>query len=169
MAKMNSLMDAAIIEELYAASGAGVPIRLNVRGICCLRPGVPGLSENIRVVSIVDRYLEHSRAFVFHNGGDREVYLSSADWMPRNLDRRVELMFPQLQEECGGRVIKALEAQFADNQKARQLLPDGAYQGITPGKAAPFRAQEALYQALRAEHDRIRSTPPSRFVPLERQ
>ena len=166
---MNSLMDAAIIEELYAASGAGVPIRLNVRGICCLRPGVPGLSENIQVVSIVDRYLEHSRAFVFHNGGDREVYLSSADWMPRNLDRRVELMFPLLQQECSARVMEALDAQFADNQKARRLLPDGAYQGITPGKAEPLRSQETLYRALRADHDRIRSTPPARFVPLERQ
>jgi polyphosphate kinase len=168
-AKMNSLVDAAIIEELYAASGAGVPIRLNVRGICCLRPGVPGLSENIQVVSIVDRYLEHSRAFVFHNGGDQEVYLSSADWMPRNLDRRVELMFPLLQQACRVRVMEALEAQFADNQKARRLMPDGAYQGITQGKAEPIRTQETLYRALRAEHDRIRSTPPARFVPLERQ
>jgi len=127
------------------------------------------LSENLQVVSIVDRYLEHSRAFVFHNGGDREVYLSSADWMPRNLDRRVELMFPVLQEGCRNRVLEVLDAQFADNQKARRLLPDGAYQAITPGKAEPFRAQEALYQSLRAEHDRILSIPPSRFVPLERQ
>jgi len=167
-AKMNSLVDAAIIEELYAAGSAGVPIRLNVRGICCLRPGVPGLSENIQVVSIVDRYLEHSRVFVFHNGGDREVYLSSADWMPRNLDRRVELMFPVLQEECRARVLEALEAQFADNQKAKRLLPDGAYQAATPGKAEPFRAQEALYQTRRAEQDRLLSILPSRFVPLER-
>jgi len=127
------------------------------------------VSENIRVLSIVGRYLEHSRAYWFGNGGSPELYLSSADLMGRNLDRRVELMFPVLQEDCRSRVLEVLEAQFADNQKARLLLPDGAYRAITPGKAEPSRAQEALYQKLRAEHDRILSTPPSRFVPLERQ
>ncbi len=168
MAKMNSLVDKAIMEELYAASCAGVPVDLNVRGICCLRPGVSGLSERIRVISIVDRYLEHSRAVVFHNGGDPEVYVSSADWMPRNLDRRVELMFPIVQPAARERVIRALEAQFADNQKTRLLRPDGTYERITAANAESNRVQEFLYRSLLAEHDRIRSIPPVRFVPLER-
>jgi polyphosphate kinase len=167
LAKMNSLVDMTIIEELYAASAAGVPIMLSVRGICCLRPGVPGLSENIRVVSIVDRYLEHSRAFVFHNGGDAEVYLSSADWMPRNLDRRVELMFPVVQKAARERVIQALETQLVDNQKGRLLLADGTYQRITLGEAEPIRMQGCLYQARVAESERIRSIPPVRFIPLK--
>ena len=94
VAKMNSLIDEEIIEALYAASRAGVKVRLNVRGICALRPGVQSVSTNIEVVSIVDRYLEHSRIYYFLNGGEEEVYLASADWMTRNLDKRVELMFP---------------------------------------------------------------------------
>ncbi|MGD0310156.1 MAG: hypothetical protein ABSC02_12810 [Acidobacteriota bacterium] len=126
-AKINALVGTAIIEELYAASAAGVRIRLGVRGVCCLRLGIPGLSENILVASIVDRYLEHSRAFIFRNGGDTEVYASSADWMPRNLDRRVELTFPLVDREARARIVQALEAHFADNQKARQLGPDGGY------------------------------------------
>lgn len=169
LAQMNSLVDQVIIKELYAASAAGVPIKLNVRGICCLRPGVLSLSENIRVVSIVDRYLEHSRAFLFRNGGEAEVYVSSADWMPRNLDRRVELMVPLLQEATRERAIQALEAQFADNRKARLLLSDGRYARITQGEAEPVRAQEYLYQVLLEERERIRSIPPVRFVPLERK
>ena len=169
MAKMNSLVDKRIIDGLYAASSAGVSIRLNVRGICCLRPGVAGLSENIRVVSIVDRYLEHSRAFVFHNGGDTEVFLSSADWMPRNLDRRVELMFPVTQEGPRQRLIEALQVQFEDNQKARELLPDGTYRRVAAEGTEPVRAQERLYKLLLAEHDRMRSIPPVRFVPLKRK
>ena len=169
LAKMNSLADPAIIEELYAASSAGVGIRLNVRGICRLRPGVPGLSENIRVVSIVDRYLEHSRAFVFQNGGEPEAFLSSADWMPRNLDRRVELMFPLLDERVRDRVVRALEAQFADNSKARLLLPDGTYLRLAPGKSPALRAQESLYRQLLEERDRLQSAPPVRFVPLEKK
>jgi polyphosphate kinase len=167
LAKMNSLVDPAIILELYAASEAGVPVKLNVRGICCLRPGVPKLSENIRVVSIVDRYLEHSRVFVVHNGGNTEVYLSSADWMPRNLDRRVELMFPILQEALQKKAIEALEAQFADNQKARVLKPDGSYERQGAGRSDARRVQEYLYARLLQERARIRSVTPVQFVPIE--
>jgi polyphosphate kinase len=166
-AKINSLVDPDIIEELYRASRAGVPIRLNVRGICCLRPGVPGLSENIYVVSIVDRYLEHSRVFVYHNGGMPEVFASSADWMPRNLDRRIELMFPIVQEHCKRRVIADLEAQFLDNQQARVLKADGTYERISPGRSGGFRVQEGLYRRLSEEHEKSRGTTPVRFVPLE--
>ena len=131
LAKMNSLVDSKIIQALYEAGKAGVRIQLNVRGICCLRPGVPGLSDNIQVVSILDRYLEHSRAVVFHNGGESEVYLSSADWMPRNLDRRVELMFPIRQQDLKEKVIGAMRAQMTDNQKARMLKPDGTYERVS--------------------------------------
>lgn len=167
LAKMNSLVDPQIIQELCAASASGVPIQLNVRGTCCLRPGIAGQSENIRVVSIVDRYLEHGRAFVFKNGGATEVYLSSADWMPRNLDRRVELMFPVLDANAKAKVIGALEAAFADNQKARVLLSDGSHKRVTPGRAEPLRAQEFLYRRHLEELERARSAAPVRLVPLE--
>jgi polyphosphate kinase len=164
---MNSLVDPAVIQEFYDASNAGVAIQLNVRGICCLRPGVAGLSEGIRVVSIVDRYLEHSRAFVFRNGGATEVYLSSADWMPRSLDRRVELMCPVDDPSGKKKIIEALEAQLADNQKARMLLPDGTYRRVSPGRADPLRVQEFHYRRLQDEHGRALSVTPVRLVPLE--
>ena len=127
VAKMNSLIDEEIIDALYAASQAGVKIRLNVRGICALRPGVPALSENIEVVSVVDRFLEHSRIYYFLNGGDEEVYLASADWMTRNLDKRVELMFPIEHADHKARVLYALRAMFRDTVKARWLGADGVY------------------------------------------
>jgi polyphosphate kinase len=167
LAKMNSLVDPSIIRELYEAAKAGVKILLNVRGICCLRPGVPGISENIRVISILDRYLEHSRAFVFNNGGDPEVYLSSADWMPRNMDRRVELMFPILQQNLKERTIEILRTQMGDNQKARLLKPDGTYERVAAGRSEPLRNQEHLYQRGVEERERIRSLAPMRFVPLK--
>jgi polyphosphate kinase len=126
-AKMNSLADPAIIEALYAASQAGVEIRLNIRGICCLRPGVPGLSETIEVTSIVDRYLEHARIFYFHQGGDPRVFISSADWMPRNLDKRIELMTPVDDPVCRKQVCRALDIHLADTERASVLQPDGAY------------------------------------------
>ncbi len=119
--KLNSLEDQAIIAKLYDASRAGVRIRIIVRGICCLVPGVPGLSERIEAISIVDRYLEHSRAMVFRNGGSPLVYLSSADWMGRNLDRRVEVAFPILDPVLKREMIDLLEIQWADNTKAREI------------------------------------------------
>ena len=125
---MNALVDAPVIKALYRASQAGVSIDLIVRGICCLRPGVPGISDNIRVISIVDRFLEHARIFYFENGGKREVYLSSADWMPRNFQRRVEVMFPIEDEGLRDRVIdEILGIALKDNVKARQLMSDGRY------------------------------------------
>ena len=167
LAKMNSLVDPKIIQALYEASKDGVRIQMNVRGICCLRPGVAGLSENIQVISILDRYLEHSRAFVFNNGGEPDVYLSSADWMPRNLDRRVELMFPILQRELKENVIAGLRAQMADNQKARLLKPDGTYERVAAGRSDPVRVQEYLYQRGIEEQERVRSLTPVRFVPIQ--
>ncbi len=126
-AKMNSLNDEGIIRKLYEASQAGVKIDLIVRGICCLRPGVPGISETITVRSITGRYLEHSRIYVFANNGKEEVYLSSADWMSRNLDRRVELLFPVEDEECKARAKEIMEIQFADTERANIMASDGTY------------------------------------------
>jgi polyphosphate kinase len=151
-AKMNALVDADMVGALYAASQAGVRIALNVRGICVLRPGVPNLGENITVTSIVGRYLEHARAFEFHNGGVDEVYLSSADWMPRNLDRRVELMFPVEADDCRRKVIDALDALFRDNVKGRRLSPGGDWKVPARRRGTePFAAQTFLHQnAVRA-------------------
>ena len=145
VAKMNSLTDGPIIEALYAASAAGVKIRLNIRGICALRPGVEGVSDNIEVVSIVDRFLEHARIYYFRNGGDEEIYLASADWMTRNLDRRVELMFPVENDAHRKTLHAALMAMFKDNVKARRLGADGVYRRVARAKGdAPFRVQEYL-------------------------
>jgi polyphosphate kinase len=133
-AKMNSLADSEVIKALYRASQAGVQIDLIVRGICCLRPGVPGVSERIRVVSIVDRYLEHTRIWFFDAGGKKEVWLSSADWMPRNFIRRVELAFPIEDAALRDRIVDELLAtQLLDNVKSRALLPDGRYERVLPG------------------------------------
>jgi polyphosphate kinase len=130
IAKMNSLCDEEIIKELYAASAAGVQIQLIVRGICCLRVGIPGVSDNIHVRSIVGNFLEHSRIFYFYNNGEEEVYMGSADWMPRNLDRRVEILFPVLNEGLKQQVMHILEVELADNTKAHILKPTGEYEKI---------------------------------------
>jgi polyphosphate kinase len=147
IAKMNGLVDRRVIEELYAASAAGVRIQLIVRGICCLRPGVRGLSENISVISIIDRYLEHARIFYFENGGAREYLLASGDWMPRNFDRRVEIAFPVLDPELQEEVREILDLQLADNVKARRILPDGRSERIVPAAGQPLlRSQERIYE-----------------------
>jgi polyphosphate kinase len=165
IAKVNSLVDREIIEALYRAARAGVRCELIVRGICCLRPGIKRLSENITVRSIVGRFLEHARAFYFANGGRPELYLSSADWMPRNLDRRVELLFPI--DEPGHRetVLAILRLQLADNTKARALGPDGAWARVaTDGRSVA--AQDETYDLLRRA-----LKPPRRgqvvFVPVQ--
>ncbi|MCM1282151.1 MAG: RNA degradosome polyphosphate kinase [Muribaculaceae bacterium] len=126
-AKMNSLCDPGIIAALYEASAAGVKIDLIVRGICCLKVGIPGISENITVRSIVGNFLEHSRIFYFWNDGDTELYMGSADWMQRNLDRRVEIIFPVMEEELKKKALHILEVELADNVKARLLGADGTY------------------------------------------
>ena len=146
IAKMNSLVDAAVIEELYAASQAGVEIDLIVRGICCLRPGVPGLSDRIRAISIVERNLEHARIFYFDNNGEPEYWLSSGDWMPRNLDHRVEVAFPVLEPILQSQVREILEIQLADTVKARRFLPDGTTERVRPDGREILRAQERLYE-----------------------
>ena len=147
MGKLNSLGDPALILKLYEASRAGVPIELNVRGICGLRPGVPGMSETIRVVSILDRFLEHARILYFHNGGAEQLFISSADWMPRNLDRRVELLVPVEDPAAKERLKFILETSLQDNLKGRQLLPDGVYERLLPpSKKKAVRAQEVFYR-----------------------
>ncbi|QGG47152.1 RNA degradosome polyphosphate kinase [Heliorestis convoluta] len=140
IAKMNSLNDERMIQCLYKASCAGVKIDLIVRGICCLRPGLPGVSDNIRVISIVGRFLEHHRIFYFQNGGEEEAYLSSADWMHRNLERRIELLFPVRDEKLRHRLKEALEIMLRDNVKARRMNPDGTYEIATYGEE-PFESQ----------------------------
>ena len=146
LAKLNSLVCPKIIDALYEASQAGVTIKLNIRGICCLRPGVKGLSENISVVSIVDRFLEHGRVMFFYHGGDERVCISSADWMPRNLERRVELLVPIEDRALRTRLISVLENYFDDNVKAHRLNSDGSYSRVKQGKSAPHRTQEVLFR-----------------------
>ena len=146
MAKMNSLCDKEIITALYEASCAGVEIELVIRGICCLRAGVPGLSEHISVRSIVGNFLEHSRIFYFLNDGSPEVYMGSADWMPRNLDRRVEIMFPVEDEGLKEKVIHILEVELEDNVKAHILQPDGTYEKEDKRGKVLINSQEQFCQ-----------------------
>ncbi|WP_028972651.1 polyphosphate kinase 1 [Spirochaeta cellobiosiphila] len=149
LVKMNSLAHPQVIDALYKASQMGVQIKLNIRGICMLKPGVPGLSENIEVVSIVDRYLEHSRIFYFQYGGHEDLYLSSADWMPRNLEKRVEIMFPVLDSKLKIKIRKMLDIFFKDNTNAHRELPDGSYVKITDTESEPFRAQDYFNKEAR--------------------
>ena len=170
-AKMNSLCDKEIIANLYEASCAGVKIQLIVRGICCLKAGVPGLSENIEVHSIVGNFLEHSRIFLFENGGNQEVYMGSADWMPRNLDRRVEILFPVEDERLKERLIHILDVQLADNVKAYLLQADGTYvrkslRGRQKVNAQEQFCEEAIQAAKAVEES---ADPANRrvFIPRE--
>ena len=152
IAKMNSLSHPELIAAIYKASQAGVRIDLNVRGICMLIPGQRGISDNIRVVSIIDRYLEHSRIFYFENGGNPEWYLSSADWMPRNLERRVELLFPVLDKQNQKLLEYFFSMYFADNVKAFEMQPDGSWHRKTLQQGQqPVRAQEALHRFFESQ------------------
>lgn len=156
MAKFNALADPEVIRALYDASRRGVNVRLNIRGICMLVPGVKDLSENIEVISVVDRYLEHTRAFYFENGGAEEVYLSSADWMPRNLEKRVELMFPVKDRELARRVKSAIELFFQDNQKAHRLLSDGSWERV----AIKEKAVRAQAEQRKRTQERVKIEQP---------
>jgi len=151
-AKLNSLVDHRVIEALYRASQAGVPIDIVARGICCLRPGVPGLSETIRVRSVVDRFLEHSRIYVFGPDEEASVFFSSADWMPRNFFRRVEVMFPVLDPEIVARVLQEIiPVYLADNTRARVLDAAGAFHLLHPAEGEPARRCQHEFLAQRPE------------------
>jgi polyphosphate kinase len=155
-AKINSLIEEGVIEALYRASAAGVPVRLLVRGMCSLRPGVKGISENIEVRSIVGRFLEHSRIYRFENGGQPKICLGSADWMQRNLQRRVETVFPVVAPGMREHVEEILEWFWKDNVKARVLHPDGAYRPLQKNGHPPFDAQaEFLADAQRRRKARL--------------
>jgi polyphosphate kinase len=148
-AKMNALLEPQIIEELYAASGAGVKIELIVRGVCALKPGIPGLSDNIRVRSVVGRFLEHTRIFHFHNAGADDVYLASADWMDRNFFRRIELCFPVLDAALKRRVIReGLQPYLDDNCQAWVMNAEGGYERQKPRRGRRRSAQEELLFTL---------------------
>lgn len=164
--RINNIQDTAIIDALYAASQAGVDIRLNVRGVCCLRPGVPGLSENIRVVSIVDRFLEHSRILYFHNGGSPKLFISSADWMTRNLDKRLELLVPIDDKDAKARLIAILKTAFKDTTNAWMLQPDGTYiRAKASGKKDSLRSQEHFHREARRRAPRRKLSPTEGFEP----
>ncbi len=168
-AKMNSLADPDVIRALYRASNAGVRIQLNVRGICMLVPGIPGQSEHIEVVSIVGRFLEHSRIFHFHNGGADEFYLSSADWMPRNLERRAELMFPVEQEELKQQASEALDVFFEDNVKAHVLRPDGTWKRLHPAGSDPIVAQQVFHDRARSRARQAAHASPKKAFTVRRK
>lgn len=160
IAKLNALVDGEIIRSLYHASCHGVQIDLLVRGVCCLRPGIPGVSENIRVVSIVGRFLEHSRIFMFGNGGDEEFYASSADWMPRNLNRRVELMYPIEDADHRDRLRGVLEMYLRDNVKARTLRADGNWERLAPAEGEEaVNAQETFLTNVRQLESSVEAAP----------
>jgi len=174
-AKMNGLVEEAVIQALYKASQAGVKIDLLVRGICCLRPGVPGLSDNIRVRSIVDKYLEHSRFFIFENGGDRKVYLSSADWMPRNFFRRIELAVPVKNPRLTTYIHDVIWATHSkDNVRSRECMYDGHYERIMNTGEVAVRSQfefekmeMPIFPVLEESHPKA-SPAPSRESPLKK-
>ena len=169
--KVNSLQDPEIINALYKASQAGVEIRLNIRGICCLKPGDPKHSKNIEVISVIDRFLEHARLFYFHQGGSSEVYIASADWMTRNLEKRIELMIPIEEPALKRRLVRILDAYFQDNTQSSRLMPDGSSLRLVRAKGQKaFRVQDHFYQQARKaakarEHERAMTFEP--HVPAE--
>ena len=171
IAKMNSLLDQPVIQKLYEASMAGVKIELIVRGICTLRPGLEGISENITVRSIVGRQLEHSRIFWFANNGNEQLYMSSADWMPRNLNDRVELFFPVETEEHIARIKEILHLYLEDNVGAHMMQSNGSYRRVMAGKGKKISSQSQLYeQAQLAAAENLAKIPmEQRLRPAPRQ
>ncbi len=166
VAKMNSLCDPVIIKALYEASNAGVKIELIIRGICCLKTGIKDLSENITVRSIVGNFLEHSRIFYFYNGGFEEVYMGSADWMPRNLDKRVEITFPVEDEDLKNKVMEILQVQLADTLKAHIMQPDGSYEKQNLRGRDKLEAQQYFCkQALNSVKEEEKNIVSRVFVP----
>jgi polyphosphate kinase len=167
--KMNSLVEPSVIDSLYRASQAGVAIDLVIRGICCLRPGMPGISENIRVITIVDKFLEHSRIFYFENAGNPDVFLASADWMPRNFFRRIEVMFPVQDPRLKARVVEEiLPTVLADSAKARSLTTTASYVRPVANGQSPVRSQ-IVFQNLAREAARDVPESLPRFVPILRR
>ncbi|HXV85127.1 MAG TPA: polyphosphate kinase 1 [Gemmatimonadales bacterium] len=168
--KMNALVEPSVVDALYRAAQAGVPIDLVIRGICALRPGTPGVSTGIRVTSIVDKFLEHSRVFYFENGGNPEIFLGSADWMPRNFFRRIEAMFPIEDERLKQRITdEILPVILADNVKARELQPDGRYIRVQPPEGGPTVRSQLVFQALAREAARESVELVHRMVPIHRR
>jgi polyphosphate kinase len=170
-AKINSLTDQQLILALYEASRAGVRIQLCVRGTCCLRPGIPGLSENITVRSVVDRFLEHSRVYYFENAGNPQVFLSSADWMVRNLDRRVEVAAPILDPELKERVVdEVLGLSLADNVKGRAILPNGESERVVRGTNEPvIRSQQVLLELTQRQPETPVASQPGAAKPRRKK
>jgi polyphosphate kinase len=166
LAKVNSLADPEITRALVHASQAGVQIDLSVRGICCLVPGVPGLSETIRVVSVIDRYLEHARIWIFGHGGEPQVFLSSADWMPRNLDRRIELMTPVPDRAHARRLAEIVHTCMRDNVKGRELQSDGSYLRVQPAQGEKkIRSQFVFHRQAESEARKSRASGRAVFEP----
>jgi polyphosphate kinase len=169
IAKMNSLVDMKIIEALYKASQANVKIKLMVRGMCCLIPQVKGMSDNISVISIVDRFLEHSRIYYFYNNGGENIYLSSADWMERNFDRRIETLFPVEDEDLKKIINDILNITLSDNVKAKELDYNGKY---SPKKDedSPFRSQIELYNYFLKKNTKKETEKKKfKFIPIKKQ
>jgi polyphosphate kinase len=167
VAKMNALADPEVIKALYRASRAGAQIDLLIRGICCLRPGVPGLSERIRVASVVDRILEHSRIWHFHARGEKKVYLASGDWMSRNFVRRVDVAFPVEAPPLKERILnEILGTMLADNVKARVLRPDGSYEQVRPAPNAPAVRSQEQFIALARRAAFADASRPETLEPL---
>jgi len=166
LVKVNGILEPAVVKALYRASEAGVSIDICCRGICSLRPGVPGISDTIRVTSVVDRFLEHTRIFYFENAGNPEVYVGSADWMDRNLSRRVEVVFPIEQPELKQRVIDILKVALSDNVKARELLSDGTYRRVKPAEGVPPLRSQQRFMEMAAEVGNRAAAPVAAEVPI---